>query len=333
MLAGSGGLTLTGSNYNYAGTTSVYGGNLTVVGNLNSTGEVMVGDLANTMGVLTVTGTLVANRNANPSLDIGGVTGGVGDLRVLPGAVVSTASELHLGGTGTGAGGYGALTMTGGSLTIGSWFWSAVANTGILNQSGGTVNQISQNTVVGCITNSTSAPNIGVANFSGSAIFSTSGELYLLQNTGGSVNAAVNISGSAMVTALSGVQFVANGASANDTGILNLNGGTLATRSVSLGGNNNATSTWTFNFNGGTLRAYSGASATFMTGLTSAYVYSGGGTIDNNGQSITIGQSLLAPAAAASTNTSGLTFGGANAGYIDTPIVMVAGGSGSGATP
>ena len=329
-LAG-GGLNLAGTNNIYTGTTNVNGGTLAISGNLNSTGEVMVGDGAGLAGVLAVAGTLVANRNANPSLDIGGVIGGVGDLRILPGASVATTSEFHLGGNGSGTGGFGAATVTGGNFSIGSWFLIPGGGQGIFNQSGGTVSQTSQNTVVACLGSS----NMGVANFSGSANFNTVGTLYLMQNTGAGDNAIVNISGSASVTAVTNVQFGGNGSNSGDNGILNLNGGTLATKQVLNGGNTNAGSTWLLNFNGGTLRAYSGASAAFMTiaGNSSAYVYSGGGTIDNNGQAITIGQSLLAPSGSGvSTNTSGLSFGGANSGYIDTPVVLVTGGSGSGAT-
>ncbi len=75
-------------------------------------------------------------------------------------------------------------------------------------------------------------------------------------------------------------------------------------------------STWLLNFNGGTLRAAGGAATTFLAfnntpGTASAYVYSGGGTIDNNGQSITIGQPLLAPSGNGVDQHSGLTFAGA----------------------
>ncbi len=303
--AGNAGLTLAGANNNYTGTTSVNGGTLNLSGYLNTTGEVMVADAAGAVGTLAVTGTLLANRNANPSLDIGGVTSGVGDLRVFPGAVINTASEFHLGG---GATGYGGLTVSGGSITIGSWFLISEGAYGVLNQSGGTINQTGANTVVGCIG---STANIGVANFAGNAAFNTSGTLYLLQNTGANVNGIVSISGSASVTAAA-VQFGGNAVNSGDNGILNLNGGTLATASVLLGSNTGA-STWTFNFNGGMLKATAGGN--FMNGMTSAYVRSGGGTINNNGLSITIGQSLLAPSGSGVSTTSGLTFGGANSGY------------------
>jgi autotransporter-associated beta strand protein len=82
------------------------------------------------------------------------------------------------------------------------------------------------------------------------------------------------------------------------------------------------------NFNSGTLQA-GVSSATFMTGLTAATIYSGGAVIDDGGNAITIAQPLLAPAGngmATITVTSG------GAGYLDTPIVTITGGGGVGAT-
>ena len=86
------------------------------------------------------------------------------------------------------------------------------------------------------------------------------------------------------------------------SGIVNLGavgagGGTITTNIVRHSG---AAATGTFNFHGGTLQAQTFANATFMNGLSNAYVYGEGGTIDNNGASITIAQPLLAPPATAS---------------------------------
>ena len=51
--------------------------------------------------------------------------------------------------------------------------------------------------------------------------------------------------------------------------------------------------TSTFVFNGGLLRAGSGANGNFMSGLGTAYILSGGATIDSNGNDLTIAQGLL----------------------------------------
>ena len=68
-----------------------------------------------------------------------------------------------------------------------------------------------------------------------------------------------------------------------------------------------------------------------MTGVTSTatgsgvYVRSGGGTIDDNGQAITIGQILLAPTGngVTSISTSDLT----STSYIAAPRVRIVGGN------
>jgi autotransporter-associated beta strand protein len=84
------------------------------------------------------------------------------------------------------------------------------------------------------------------------------------------------------------------------------------------------------NFNGGTLKAASGAnSGSFFNGLSSVNVFAGGGTIDTNGQNITIGQSLLAPTGNGVT-TIPVSYGGV--GYIGAPYIGISGGGGSGAT-
>ena len=71
----------------------------------------------------------------------------------------------------------------------------------------------------------------------------------------------------------------------------------------------------TFNFNGGTLTAGPAAVTAFMTGLTNAFVKSGGATIDTAGSDITIGQALLAGTPSGGLTKSGngkLTLTGAN---------------------
>ncbi len=66
------------------------------------------------------------------------------------------------------------------------------------------------------------------------------------------------------------------------TGSVNLNGGTLTTYGVLGEGG-----TSTFRFNGGTLQA-SGSSTTFVSGLTNAYVGTGGAVINTNGFNVTL---------------------------------------------
>ena len=72
----------------------------------------------------------------------------------------------------------------------------------------------------------------------------------------------------------------------------------------------------------GTLRA-NAANATFVQGLTNAYINAGGATIDSNGFDITVAQPLLAPAG---SGVSDIALGAGGAGYVDSPLVTVTGG-------
>ena len=82
------------------------------------------------------------------------------------------------------------------------------------------------------------------------------------------------------------------------------------------------------NFNGGTLRAGID-NPTFLQGITSTRIYSGGATIDTNGKNITIGQNLEAPTGSGLTSVAIATGG---SGYVGAPIVTITGGGGTGAT-
>ena len=95
----------------------------------------------------------------------------------------------------------------------------------------------------------------------------------------------------------------------NNTGILNLNGGVLEA-SVIAGYNGpvyaNATAGY-LNFNGGTLQASAGSSS-FIT-VSSANIYSGGATIDNNGNGITLDLDAISAGNAAGTRQLGAKLG------------------------
>jgi autotransporter-associated beta strand protein len=75
------------------------------------------------------------------------------------------------------------------------------------------------------------------------------------------------------------------------TSTFNLDGGTLVAGQI-IKGTGGSTGTQTFNFDGGTLKS-SASSTTYMTGLTNAFVKSGGAVIDTQAFNVTIGQNLL----------------------------------------
>ena len=152
----------------------------------------------------------------------------------------------------------------------------------------------------------------------GSGAAYNAGTVFQLGYTGAStdiatVNAGLLSAGTSVIVA--GV--------AGSAGTLNLDGGTVKTPTITNGGG-----TAIVNFNGGTLQA-AAASTTFMTGLTSANIFSGGATIDSNGNAITIGQALLAPTG---SGLSSITLAGGGTGYIGAPEVTITGGGGTGAS-
>jgi autotransporter-associated beta strand protein len=116
--------------------------------------------------------------------------------------------------------------------------------------------------------------------------------------------------------------------SGNLQSVVNLNAGVILANRVSA--LNTGTPSF-LNFGGGTLRANGSTSlaSTFLQGLTAATVYPGGAVIDTTNIAITVNQPLLAPTGYGIVSIP-VTFSGA--GYIGPPVVMISGGSGTGAT-
>jgi len=118
------------------------------------------------------------------------------------------------------------------------------------------------------------------------------------------------------------------GSATNLASVVNLNNGTLIANRIY------ATSPLTpsiFNFNGGTLTVGASTSytANFLQGLTAATVYPGGAVFDTAGASVSVNQCLLAPTG---YGLSYLPLRSNGAGYIGAPVVVITGGSGTGAT-
>ena len=125
---------------------------------------------------------------------------------------------------------------------------------------------------------------------SGSPAYGNGGGLVHFQ-AGTNQTTAITVSGGAQFLLPSLLTRLNLAMSASNAAVLNLDGGTFQTLGFSSATNVNENAV--LNFNGGTLEAGNAASTTFLAGLASANVYSGGGTINNNGKAITIGQALL----------------------------------------
>ncbi len=163
-------------------------------------------------------------------------------------------------------------------------------------------------------------PENGILNmYSGLLTYSGGGLACNWQLSGTGQTSIINVMGGSITSTNQGVYF-----RSLDTGILNLNGGLLEGTAVGGAG--------TVNFNGGTLQAAS-ANAAFLGGLNSAYIYSGGATIDNNGNSVTVTQPLLAPTG---NGEHGILTLSGGSGYIAPPVITITNAAGdtngSGAT-
>jgi fibronectin-binding autotransporter adhesin len=312
LKTGAGTLQFSGAN-TFTGTTTVAAGTLTVAATSGiPAGNALTVATGATPGALVIDGGNVAR-----TLTQIGTSTGAGAIVVNSGTL-AVAGEIWAGANST-TGSYGALTINGGSVSTTSWLAigrGATAGTGsvrgILTVTGGSLTVGGGNLAIGAFQGSASASSVMA--ISGGTV-TTVGQVFVGENLSGTLD----VSGGNLVTSTTaGVRLKSAGAG---TGIVNLRGGTITAGYVNQGG------TGTFNFNGGTLQT-TRSLTTFMQGLTNAYVYPGGGTIDTNAFDITVAQPLLAPTGegVASIGVSGGT------GYVAPPIVDITGGGGVGAT-
>ncbi|NNM86590.1 MAG: PEP-CTERM sorting domain-containing protein [Phycisphaerales bacterium] len=248
-------------------------------------------------GTVTQTGGTVALSNY---IYLGYGGGATGTYKMQGGSL--SAVELRTdSGTGT-------FTQTAGSVSLTGNLLMSIngGSTTTYNMQGGTLSLTDIQGVFaasnfiqtgGTVTSTAGWLRLGLNGGTGSG---TSTATFSGGSTSFSLNADVGESGTGILNVDTGGsltvggQFYIDGAAfannLNGTGTVNLNGGTLNVKQIltnSTGGSS------TFHFNGGTLVA-GAASTTFMQGLTSTYVDSGGAIINTNGNNITIGQNLLA---------------------------------------
>jgi autotransporter-associated beta strand protein len=153
--------------------------------------------------------------------------------------------------------------------------------------------------------------------------------LFLSDWGGGGQTFVFNLKNANFVSTNSSIaNLMQNGQHSNLGEINLLTGGTMQVQGI---GTFNTWGATFVNFNGGTLKAYT-ANTSFFGGvngniLRGCYIYSGGGTIDNNGVAITIPQPLLP---AAGNGVSSVTIGNGGSGYLSPPAVTFSGSSDGG---
>ena len=334
-----GGLTKTGTHTLTLSGTSSYTGPTTVNrGTLNVTGT--AGTIAantSSMFIGSVPGNSVVNVTGSASLSafyvlLGNTNNAVGALYQSAGTTMDSSENsgfdnLSLGNVAGGFGYYAANGGTynvngiciGGEVNLGTGAnFAAAGGNGIMEINGGTVTDVGW-LVMARQNGGTIGPSTGVLNVYNGSLTFAGGGLVGPWDTGES--ATINIQGGSVSSTAQGVRLGNTGF----LGILNLNGGLLSVSDIS--GYNGPTfaivNAGRVNFNGGTLQAV--ASTTDFLRVTTATIWSGGLTVDNNGNGIIINQPLLAPTGNGVHGIASFTGG---AGYIAPPIVTITNGVG-----
>jgi autotransporter-associated beta strand protein len=323
--SGTGTLTLSHANYN--DTTTVQQGKLVLLdGSSTMTNSYYdtVGTVQDADAILEIKGAnLTSNTGTyiwNSSLSIATTKGAAGSVRLSSGSL-TTSRAVGIGGSVNDADqAYGVFDQTGGTVSIGGFLALGVAqDRSVYNLSVGSLTMTGAPATIGA-----GGSGIGVMNLSGTGSYlhnsAANNAVWIAESGFGTLN----VSNSAALTIANNGLELGKNDTASAIGIVNLLGGTVTANSVTKPG---ASATGILNFNGGTLKANK-PSTTFINGLTAANVYSGGGTIDNGGNEITIPQALVAPTGNG-VSASGLSVSGG--GYIGTPLVEIT-GDGQGAT-
>jgi fibronectin-binding autotransporter adhesin len=197
---------------------------------------------------------------------------------------LSTTSDFNVGDIDSAIGTLNvqnSATLTMNAFFIGSANAAGSTASGTVNQSGGTITEISTAVGTFAIGGRTSASGVGVYNMSGGTLTANGGI-----RVGGTGIGTLNQNGGT-INALGGLNIARI---AGSFGTNNLNGGTLLTFNVTSATGTNAV----FNFNGGTLQAAFNPPTPWMFGLQQANILAGGAIIDASTNNVTISQPLLA---------------------------------------
>jgi autotransporter-associated beta strand protein/T5SS/PEP-CTERM-associated repeat protein len=281
-------------------------GNLTIQDTATvSAGVLYLGRRQNSNGVISQSGgTVDFNKTYSLTNYIGGAeptspgeenpTHAWGAYNLSGGSsTLSFANSLHVGNYG-----YGAFNQTGGANSAGGWceIGNHSGSLGVYSISGGSfsVTDSRYGLTVG-------NAGVGTLNISGTGTVDSAGDLYIAPNNAASI------------------------------GIIDLNGGTLATKGVSNSTGTNL-GTAIINLNGGEHKAKTDATrnADFLRNVNGVYVWNGDAVINTDGNDVTINQVLAAPTG---KGLQSIALNNGGAGYMGTPVVNItSNGAGKGAT-
>jgi fibronectin-binding autotransporter adhesin len=324
---GAGTLNLSGVNA-YTGATYVDNGVLNFSGSLGISPATAAGALyVSGNGTLNVLpGANIRGNSANWYL--GNVPWGAGVI-YQTGGTVAGINQLQIGANNIGS--YGYYKLSNGSITAAEIDVSGFtgASVGVLDISGGTMN-VTNWLVPARGTGSTGIINMtgGTLNYSGPVgqfLCNWNGANYVQGCT------VINVKNASFLAPLADVNLMQTNVIGKLGEINLLTGGVFQAHNV-IATTSTTPGTSLLNFNGGTLKAGNSGNTDFISTtspLTGVYVYSGGGTIDNNGQAITIAAPILAPTGNGVSNTVTVTNGGS--GYTGAPAIRITGGGGIGA--
>jgi autotransporter-associated beta strand protein len=310
VIAGSGALTKSGTGALILSGNNTYSGSTIVTaGTLQTSGATGLGASVN-FNTSSTSSLVINGATSTTNFNISNIPpNGTSATVNLSGSDTLTVSTNFIVGAGTNANAAtatGILNQSSGTVAGNTLIVGRNGANGTWNLSGGSATgtslQIGSNVFGGANGTGTVAPT-GTVNISGGSINTTTSVLVGVGGAPGYIaNGTLNINSGSLTTTTVNVGF-----GNQTTGTVNLNGGVLTTTNTRMSGTVNATST--FRFNGGTLRS-GGDSALFITGLTNAFVDSGGALIDINGRTSTIAQALLQGTGAGSLTLSSTAGGG-----------------------
>ncbi len=271
--------------------------------NDSATGTLYLGNSSTGTGSLTLAGSSQFNA-ANTTLVVSQYGGALGVL-TLNGTSSLTTSKIVIGGTGNqNVGGYGVVTLNGGTITTGSITLGNssvtpsatknvfIANGGTVRASGASTNFFGGTfvTLGGPLTFDTNNNAVTISN-----AMSGAGSLTVVSSTGGS--GALTLSGLSTFTGTTTVNsgtlnFATSSSSGTVAGIVTVNsGGTLnLTNTNGNGLGYNGTATPLINVNGGTVNAGTATTAVGNEGYSTGFTLTGG-TVNyaNSGTGTNIG--------------------------------------------